>query len=97
MLMKLLQNLIKIQKKFFDEKTIDIIEIVFGAILFVIGEFTSLVPDQYILYLYIVAYLILGFHVLKTAITNLFHGNVFDENFLMSIATLGAFCYQRIS
>ena len=82
-------------KKFFDEKTIDIIEIVFGAILFVIGEFTSLVPDQYTLYLYIVAYLILGFHVLKTAITNLFHGNVFDENFLMSIATLGAFAIKE--
>lgn len=82
-------------KKFFDEKTIDIIEIVFGAILFIIGEFTSLVPDQYTLYLYIVAYLILGFHVLKTAITNLFHGNVFDENFLMSIATLGAFAIKE--
>lgn len=75
-------------KKFF-------IEIVFGAILFIIGEFTSLVPDQYTLYLYIVAYLILGFHVLKTAITNLFHGNVFDENFLMSIATLGAFAIKE--
>lgn len=82
-------------KKFFDEKSIDIIEIVFGAILFIIGEFTSLVPDQYTLYLYIVAYLILGFHVLKTAITNLFHGNVFDENFLMSIATLGAFAIKE--
>lgn len=83
------------KKNFFDEKTIDIIEIVFGAILFIIGEFTSLVPDQYTLYLYIVAYLILGFHVLKTAITNLFHGNVFDENFLMSIATLGAFAIKE--
>ena len=82
-------------KKFFDEKTIDIVEIIFGAILFIIGEFTSLVPDQYTLYLYIVAYLILGFHVLKTAITNLFHGNVFDENFLMSIATLGAFAIKE--
>ena len=83
------------KKNFFDEKTIDIIEIVFGAILFIIGEFTSLVPDQYTLYLYIVAYLILGFHILKTAITNLFHGNVFDENFLMSIATLGAFAIKE--
>ncbi|WP_296922780.1 cation transporter, partial [uncultured Megamonas sp.] len=82
-------------KKILDEKTIDIIEIVFGAILFIIGEFTSLVPDQYTLYLYIIAYLILGFHVLKTAITNLFHGNVFDENFLMSIATLGAFAIKE--
>lgn len=78
-------------KDFFQEKTIDLIEIILGAILFIIGEFTTLVPDQYTLYLYIVAYLILGFHVLKTAFNNLFRGNVFDENFLMSIATLGAF------
>lgn len=74
-----------------DDKAKDLIEIILGAILFVIGEFTSLVPDQYTLYLYIVAYLILGFHILKIAFNNLFRGNIFDENFLMSIATLGAF------
>ena len=36
------------------------------------------------------AYLILGWNVLKTAGKNLIKGHVFDENFLMSIATLGA-------
>lgn len=77
------------------KKYINLIEIILGAILFIIGEFTSLVPDQYTLYLYIVAYLILGFHILKTAITNLFRGNIFDENFLMSIATLGAFAIKE--
>lgn len=77
------------------KKYINLIEIILGAILFIISEFTSLVPDQYTLYLYIVAYLILGFHILKTAITNLFRGNIFDENFLMSIATLGAFAIKE--
>lgn len=40
---------------------------------------------------YLVAYLIVGFEVLKGALTNLFRGQVFDENLLMSIATIGAF------
>ena len=82
-------------KKFLNEKPLILLKLYLVLILFVIGEFTSLVPDQYTLYLYIVAYLILGFHVLKLAITNLFHGNVFDENFLMSIATLGAFAIKE--
>lgn len=38
------------------------------------------------------AYLILGWNVLFTAIKNIFKGQVFDENFLMSIATVAAFC-----
>ena len=40
---------------------------------------------------YIAAYLLLGAQVLTTAAKNLIKGHVFDENFLMSIATLGAF------
>ena len=44
---------------------------------------------------YIVAYLDLGWNVLKTAWNNLIRGHVFDENFLMSIATLGAFCINE--
>ena len=41
------------------------------------------------------AYLVLGMPVLKTALNNLRKGHVFDENFLMSIATLGAFCINE--
>ena len=40
---------------------------------------------------FVAAYLALGLPVLKTAVKNLIRGQVFDENFLMSIATLGAF------
>lgn len=43
------------------------------------------------LILYILAYLIVGYDVLLTAIYNIKDGEVFDENFLMSIATIGAF------
>jgi Cd2+/Zn2+-exporting ATPase len=39
---------------------------------------------------YLILYLWIGYDVLKTAITNIFHGEIFDENFLMAIATVGA-------
>ena len=41
--------------------------------------------------LFVLAYLLVGFEVLKKAFHNLLKGHVFDENFLMSVATLGAF------
>lgn len=42
--------------------------------------------------IFIVSYLIVGLDILKKALRNIKRGKVFDENFLMSIATLGAFC-----
>ena len=48
--------------------------------------------NQYlILMVYIVSYLIIGGDVVKTAILNIIRGQVFDENFLMSLASIGAF------
>jgi Cd2+/Zn2+-exporting ATPase len=43
------------------------------------------------LLLYLIPYLVIGHHVLLRAVRNIFNGQVFDENFLMSIATVGAF------
>ena len=43
------------------------------------------------LILYIITYLIVGYQVIKKAIKNIFSGQIFDENFLMSLATIGAF------
>lgn len=43
------------------------------------------------LILYIVAYLIVGYDVVLKAIRNVFSGKVFDEHFLMGLATIGAF------
>ncbi len=37
------------------------------------------------------SYLIVGFSILKKSFQNVFHGKIFDENFLMAVATLGAF------
>ena len=41
--------------------------------------------------LYLVVYLIIGYDILWRAARNIAHGQVFDENFLMCVATLGAF------
>lgn len=46
---------------------------------------------------YLIPYLIVGKNVLKKAGTNILHGQVFDENFLMSIATIGAFILGEYS
>lgn len=50
--------------------------------------------------LYLTVYLLIGYDVLWKAVRNIAHGQVFDENFLMSIATLGAFAlgiYRGVS
>lgn len=44
-----------------------------------------------LLILYLIAYLVIGGDVVKTAVSNISHGQIFDENFLMLIATVGAF------
>ena len=41
--------------------------------------------------LFLVPYLIIGFSVIREAVENIFHGEFFDENFLMTVATIGAF------
>ena len=64
--------------------------ILIGAGLFAAGLLTTAVPILPIV-LFVAAYLILGWEVLTTAGKNLVKGHIFDENFLMSIATLGAF------
>ncbi len=67
--------------------------ILMGGMLFllgwVLGEIPLLLPA--VLPVFLAAYLILGWEVLTKAGRNLLKGQVFDENFLMSIATVGAF------
>jgi len=66
-----------------------------GATLFAAGlVLTWTAPSLWALQLlvFLGAYLLLGWQVLFSAGKNLVKGRIFDENFLMSIATLGAFC-----
>lgn len=48
-------------------------------------------------FLYLSLYLYIGYDVLYKAIRNIFHGEIFDENFLMCLATIGAFCIKEFS
>lgn len=41
--------------------------------------------------LYIISYLVVGLNIIRKALRNIFRGKVFDENFLMTLATVGAF------
>ena len=41
--------------------------------------------------LYVIAYIIVGFEIIRKAFRNIIRGKVFDENFLMTVATIGAF------
>ena len=70
-----------------------------GAVLFIIGEVMEHmgVNGYAPMIVNIIAYLILGLEIVITAVKNLTHGQVFDENFLMSIATLGAFAVGDFS
>lgn len=57
-------------------------------IVAIVGNFSNIwIKDL----LFIISYLIVGFSILKKAIRNIFRGKIFDENFLMAVATLGAF------
>ena len=81
------------KKETFSKEKIDTICIIIGAILFVAGEImehkgfatTATLP------VFMIAYLALGGVIVVKAAKNISHGQVFDENFLMSVATLAAF------
>ncbi len=65
--------------------------ILIGAGLFAVGILLSLLCPPLHIPAFFAAYLVLGWQVLFTAGKNILKGKVFDENFLMGIATLGAF------
>lgn len=94
----------KAKKGFWGDHKTDILTLTIGAVLFAAGVILKhTMPDDawftgggmiYMLnvIVFIAAYLLLGYQVMLTAARNIGHGQVFDENFLMSIATIAAFC-----
>lgn len=66
--------------------------IIAGLVLFILGEILSHVGISDIVTkgIFLVAYVILGGQIVLSAARNVLKGNIFDENFLMSIATIGA-------
>jgi len=75
-----------------DEKS-NLIRIIIGAAVYLTGfilKFT--IQNAYMpFFIFTAAYIILGFDIIFKAFKNLFKGKVFDENFLMALATIGAF------
>lgn len=70
-----------------------IFRILISLLIFIFGLCISSISCR--LLLFIISYLIIGYKVIINAITNFFKGKVFDENFLMTIATIGAFCIKE--
>lgn len=67
-----------------------IVQIIIATVIFGAGCFLSEQPlVQFIIFL--IAYLVVGAEVLWEAVKNIFKGQIFDENFLMTLATVGAF------
>ena len=64
--------------------------IIVGAIVMAVAELTNWVPDQYMIPLLLVTFVVLGWRIVWAAVKNGMKGKFFDENFLMSIATIGA-------
>lgn len=65
--------------------------IIIGAAVLATAVLLSLNNEWLQIALFIISYIIVGGDVVKRAVKNIFKGQVFDENFLISIATIGAF------
>lgn len=69
-----------------------LIKIIISLLLVVISLLLKLDAELYNNILYVIAYIIVGYDIVLKAVRNIFKGKVFDENFLMTVATIGAFC-----
>ena len=83
------------------KKTLTRILVTFAifAVLFVLEHMGKLEDMNPLLLfvIYLVPYLIIGYDIILKAVKNISHGQIFDENFLMMVATIGAFGVQEFS
>lgn len=83
------------KESIWSEHKSDLISIIAGAVLFAAGmiaDHAMGAGTSVLLPIFLVGYLVLGWEVLWTSAKNISKGQVFDENFLMSVATIAAFC-----
>ena len=77
--------------------------IIISLVLFLglmIAEHTGkldLLPGIVTLLIYVAVYALIGYDIVWKALRNISHGQIFDENFLMMVATLGAFGVKEYS
>jgi Cd2+/Zn2+-exporting ATPase len=82
------------KKQFTADNKSKLIILGIGAVLFFTALLLNL-PSQVEFALYLISYLLVGGKVLLKACRNILRGQVFDENFLMSVATIGAFAIRE--
>ncbi len=76
----------------------DITLFITGIVIFITAIISEhILHFRFAVFLFIAAYLLIGFNVLKATFKNILKGNFFDENFLMTIATIGAFILGEFS
>lgn len=71
-------------------------KIIIALILFVLGMAIPFKNEWINSAIFVIAYIIVGLEVVKEAVHNVFHGKVLDENFLMTVATIGAFAIGEL-
>ena len=71
------------------------LKIIISFIIYILAIFLPFNNEIFNKGLFIISYIIVGYDTLKKAVKNIFRGKVFDENFLMAVATIGAFAVQE--
>jgi len=79
----------RVKNELSKETKLTIIRLLVSFILLLLAS-SSVFPKPIEVGMFIMAYLVIGARIVYKAIRNIFHGEIFDENFLMSIATIGA-------
>jgi Zn2+/Cd2+-exporting ATPase len=74
-----------------ETSSMKIIQLFIGALFFI----TGFIWKEYAIPFYVISYLIIGGEIVWRAIRNILKGHVFDENFLMTLATIGAFAIEQ--
>ena len=67
-----------------------LIRILIAAVLVIVCQFIPVHNPYLRLLLFMIPYLVIGYDILRKAFLGIIHGEVFDENFLMAVATVGA-------
>ena len=80
-----------------NNEKLNLIRLLTGAAIFITGFILEIITKYDFFPLFLTAYIILGGDIVYRALKNIFKGQFFDENFLMSIATIGAFILGEFS
>ena len=72
-----------------------LVRIIVAAVLLIILHFVPL-EGIWLGLLYLIPYAVIGYDILRKAVLGIMHGEVFDENFLMAVATVGAWDWESI-